>query len=210
MAAATVGYLIASIFIYCANKKSANATNEQVKESKRQFEETQRLQAMPYLEVRIEDCDFRSANEIDEDEGKPHATLRITDSNSDNTMIDLKRIHLINAGTGMLHQTTISWDSPCKNTVLFSGNIIIQPKSEWDFYGYLTAKKVDIEVLSDTFNPQCHLTLEYKDILGHLYRQVATVWFFLTEDYIRLVGYSVTVPELINGNNDITPNRNNG
>jgi len=45
----TAIYVIATIAICWANIKSAKATREQVAESKRQFEETRRLDTMPYF-----------------------------------------------------------------------------------------------------------------------------------------------------------------
>ena len=49
----TAVYVIATILICRANIRAANATREQVEESKRQFEETQRLQIMPFLQIEI-------------------------------------------------------------------------------------------------------------------------------------------------------------
>lgn len=49
MVGITVVYVIATIFICWANIKSANASRAQVEESKRQFEETQQLETMPFL-----------------------------------------------------------------------------------------------------------------------------------------------------------------
>lgn len=55
MVGITAVYVIATIYIWRANSKSAEATREQLEESKRQFRETQRLEVMPYLQ--FEDCD---------------------------------------------------------------------------------------------------------------------------------------------------------
>jgi hypothetical protein len=46
----TVVYVIATIFIYSANKKAANASRAQIAESQRQFDENRRLDVMPYLQ----------------------------------------------------------------------------------------------------------------------------------------------------------------
>ena len=42
-------YVVATIFICIANFKSANASKKQLKESKDQFKESQRLECMPFL-----------------------------------------------------------------------------------------------------------------------------------------------------------------
>lgn len=51
MVAITVVYVIATIAICVANFKSAKATREQVAESKRQYEESKRLEVMPVLTI---------------------------------------------------------------------------------------------------------------------------------------------------------------
>lgn len=53
MVVITLIYVIATIAIWYANKKSAEATREQLDESKRQFEETKRLETMPFLQLEI-------------------------------------------------------------------------------------------------------------------------------------------------------------
>ncbi len=50
MVGITAAYVIATIFIYRANIKSANATREQLVESKRQYEDKKRIEIMPYLQ----------------------------------------------------------------------------------------------------------------------------------------------------------------
>lgn len=46
----TVAYVIATIRIQKANEKAAKASNDQLEESKRQFNENRRLDVMPYLQ----------------------------------------------------------------------------------------------------------------------------------------------------------------
>jgi len=55
-------YVIATINISNANIKSAEATREQITESKRQFEESKRLQVMPYLQLSFIDSDVSDAD----------------------------------------------------------------------------------------------------------------------------------------------------
>lgn len=51
MVGITLVYVIATIAIWFANHKSARATEKQLIESKRQFDETKRLEHMPYMQV---------------------------------------------------------------------------------------------------------------------------------------------------------------
>ena len=57
MVGITAVYVVATVFISCANIKSANATRDQLTESKRQYEDKKRLEIMPYeiTEIRAED-----------------------------------------------------------------------------------------------------------------------------------------------------------
>lgn len=48
-------YVVATIEICRANIKSAEATKEQLEESKHQFAENERLQMMPYFEIIVHD-----------------------------------------------------------------------------------------------------------------------------------------------------------
>ena len=48
-------YVVATIEICRTNIKSAEATKEQLEESKRQFAENERLQMMPYFEIIVHD-----------------------------------------------------------------------------------------------------------------------------------------------------------
>lgn len=53
MIGVTIAYVVATIFIFRANKKSAKAAEDQLAEMKRQFEETKRLDALPFLQLDI-------------------------------------------------------------------------------------------------------------------------------------------------------------
>lgn len=53
MVVITAIYVVATIVICVFNYKTAKAANLQIQESKRQFDETRRLQIMPYLQVTI-------------------------------------------------------------------------------------------------------------------------------------------------------------
>ena len=53
MVGITLVYVIATIAIWFANHKSARATEKQLTESKRQYEDKKRLEIMPYFEVQI-------------------------------------------------------------------------------------------------------------------------------------------------------------
>lgn len=51
----TTVYAVITVFILRANKRSADASFSQIEESKRQFEENQRLEIMPYIQFESAD-----------------------------------------------------------------------------------------------------------------------------------------------------------
>lgn len=55
MVGITAIYVVATVFICIYNGRSAKATREQVSESQRQYEETKRLEMMPYLQFESTD-----------------------------------------------------------------------------------------------------------------------------------------------------------
>lgn len=61
----TAIYVIATINISNANIKSAEATREQITESKRQFEETKRLENMPCFEVHFDKVEAGTGTSIE-------------------------------------------------------------------------------------------------------------------------------------------------
>ncbi len=61
----TIVYVIATIEICLANMNSAKATRDQLAESKRQYEETKRLEYMPCFEIHFDTIDAGTGNCID-------------------------------------------------------------------------------------------------------------------------------------------------
>lgn len=81
MVVITAIYVIATIAICVFNYKTAKAANLQIQESKRQFDETRRLQIMPYLQVTI------TPKKDGENWGPVQETwFIISDSDKDNTV----------------------------------------------------------------------------------------------------------------------------
>lgn len=78
-------YVVATIEICRANIKSAEATKEQLEESKHQFAENERLQMMPYFEIIVHD-DIRDFVECIE--------LTISNSNAENSTVIDRRISI--------------------------------------------------------------------------------------------------------------------
>lgn len=85
-------YVIATIFICVFNAISAKATREQVAESKRQFEETKRLEYMPCFEIHF-----------DQMEAGPGTSIELTDKQTGviHTLFTKLRIENISTGTAI-------------------------------------------------------------------------------------------------------------
>ena len=93
-------YVVATIEICRANIKSAEATKEQLEESKRQFAENERLQMMPYFEIIVHD-DIRDFVEC--------IGLTISNSNAENSTVIDRRISIKNIGLGVAQDFTYPW-----------------------------------------------------------------------------------------------------
>lgn len=93
-------YVVATIEICRANIKSAEATKEQLEESKHQFAENERLQMMPYFEIIVHD-DIRDFVECIE--------LTISNSNAENSTVIDRRISIKNIGLGVAKDFTYTW-----------------------------------------------------------------------------------------------------
>ena len=65
MVGITAVYVIATIFIFVANIKSANAAKKQLETSKNQFEETKRLECLPCFDINPEQGASGGFQEID-------------------------------------------------------------------------------------------------------------------------------------------------
>lgn len=100
MVVITAIYVIATVFICVFNAKSAKATRAQVAESQRQFEESKRLQMMPYLDFNDcnSDCTF----------SPPEYRILIDDYRSSDGWLSFSEINLSfeNVGNGSLRELT--------------------------------------------------------------------------------------------------------
>ena len=91
----TAAYVIATILICIYNGKSADATRKQVEESQRQFEETKRLNMMPYLEVTLH-------NDITDITDFPDGIHLVLNSRSSENWATIdRRIQIKNIGLGV-------------------------------------------------------------------------------------------------------------
>ncbi|MCI9469555.1 MAG: hypothetical protein HFG45_09750 [Oscillospiraceae bacterium] len=151
----TAVYVIATILICRANIRAANATREQVEESKRQFEETQRLQIMPFLQIEI-----RNTSSFD-------LTLDLNVDSFGSVVVYDTCTVLKNVGLGTATNIIYSWEI-WENSFSDSGEFPINAVQQGDSYSLLILMNGEENC---NIPRNAALTLEYMDMLGKSYKQ---------------------------------------
>lgn len=172
----TAIYVIATINISNANIKSAEATKEQITQSKRQFEESKRLQVMPYLQLSFTDSDVSDA--------VPGAFLEMN-NDKDDCITMQANFTLENIGLGIAHHSKITATTRYKKDDGYPTYDVVMPpnckKSTYvrfnvTKYEGKTGRKEDIVV-----------HLKYDDILGNTYKQEAQLCMVVQPGNARLL-----------------------
>ncbi len=179
-------YVVATIEICRANIKSAEATKEQLEESKRQFAENERLQMMPYFEIIVHD-DIRDFVECIE--------LAISNSNAENSTVIDRRISIKNIGLGVAKDFTYTW---CNLDGCYPRNDLgftaFAPGEEKSIYFDFYAKhKEDFS----EYEAQVSMIFYYSDLLENKYSVVLNLVFRIAKDgEVDITDYHVSIPRL--------------
>ena len=200
----TGAYLVATILIYWMNRRSVKAMHDQLDESKKQYEETRRLQVMPYLHAIIKECEY----DDEEKELYPRGdfvtfkdysiTLPFTEEDNPDIIRVDKYLLLVNNGLGILHHAEISWTWEWHTTELaktFCNDIVIAPHGKW---GVIIAlyfnRNRDISECKDY-----KIFIKFMDLLGNKYKQELRLDMSVNDDHTEIIisSYSITSPELI-------------
>ena len=158
----TAIYVIATINISNANIKSAEATNDQIKESARQFEETRRLQVIPYLQLGFTE---NKVNDV-----VPCTFLEMRNEKCDSTTFQAF-FSLKNIGLGIAHNTSIKVTTRYKKDDTFpTFDIVMPPNCEKS-----TLVHFNVEKCEDTPGrcEDIYIKFKYDDLLGNTYQQEA-------------------------------------
>ena len=195
MVAITAIYVIATIVICVFNYKTAKAANLQIQESKRQFDETRRLQIMPYLQVTINTKkDGEIWNPVSE------AWFIISDSDKDNTVRSDYYITFENIGLGMLHHTKILWNSKSKHNDGYPAkDIVMAINSPWRITGAFFAERAESDDPIKSKRIDCSIDVTYEDLIGNSYSQKVEMWFYIHHTKIELGYYFISPPMLAAG-----------
>ena len=162
MVGITSVYVIATIFISIFNARSAKATRQQVDESKRQFDESKRLENMPFFQLEIPTENESPLFEIE---------LNLCEEDTTNTLY--KILKLKNLGNGSATNIVYTWkgsnnldpvcDYPPINAIMHGDSYYFQ----LIFYTNQIAESGTAGVL----------IWQYDDLLGNSYEQKVSLIF---------------------------------
>lgn len=174
-------YVIATIIICIFNGRSAKATRDQISESKRQFEETQRLDNMPCFELHFDNM-----------EGGTGISIELTDKKTGiiHTLFTKYRIENISKGTAVNVKCIVK--STFKDVELITCPIVPAQKE----------KSINCLILADKGclidnSLPFSVAILYEDIMSNHYEQIIELEFI--EDNPRwILVKSVGAPQLNN------------
>lgn len=189
MVGITLVYVIATIAIWFANHKSARATEKQLIESKRQFDETKRLEHMPYMQVSFGEWITNG----ERGSYLPNMWLNINRTADNHASSSDMSIDVTNIGLGLAVNLKCQWVSGdikqgqhlsvsllkrgecCNSTFIISAAI---PEKEPQY--------------ADT-----SLIICFDDFLGNHYEQTVDISFQVHPHHISLVQYNTKSPKYI-------------
>ena len=176
-------YVIATIAICIFNGKSAKATKEQVEESRLQFEESKRLELMPFLQIEI-------PTQIE----TPGFVIELPCSEADERQNIYSIVRLKNVGNGTATNIVYTWKQN-NSKIFISDYVPINAVMSGDSYIIQLTLETNIICQDGTIGM---ITWQYDDLLGRSYEQ--RVFLNVEEDelvhcendiprYLGVVGY---------------------
>lgn len=191
MVGITLVYVIATIAIWFANHKSARATEKQLIESKRQFDETKRLEHMPYMQVSFGEWITNG----ERGSYLPNMWLNINRTADNHASSSGMSIDVTNIGLGLAVNLKCQWVSgDIKQEQHLSASLLKQEECCTSTF-IISAAVPDKE-------PQyaeTSLIICFDDFLGNHYEQTVDISFQIHPHHISLVQYSTKPPKYIEG-----------
>ena len=176
----TLVYVVATVLIWIANYKSAQATHDQLEESKRQFEETKRAnqQQLEAMRLQLEESKRQYAETkrleimpyIQFERSGIEGDLKLTFALNSGGMLTgkvIQNIRMKNTGNGTAKNITYTyqWDNLTKSR--YRGAFPIQALSS----GESQILNFDFAYLPDGKNTVARFILRYEDLLENVYTQ---------------------------------------
>ena len=183
MVGITAVYVVATIFISCANIKSANATRDQLTESKRQYEDKKRLEIMPYIQ-------FEQTKD-----NANHELNLVLDSGDKLTgeYILLVRMKNIGNGTAKDIAYTYQWNNGANTHD--RGAFPVQALSSGESQ---TIKVVFFHTVEKRAERSACFVLRYRDLLENAYTQKLNLRFSRNSSAtLKLVEFTTSSPVLM-------------
>ena len=178
MVGITLVYVVTTIAIWLANRKSARATEKQLIESRRQFAENQRLQMLPSLQIDVDEVSYDS---------KYKQELEFTLFSNEqifNCRQSVFSLSLENAGIGTAKNLIYYWvNAEGEETQgCFPISVLCQQKS----VKYIISVGITSShaVVGEKLNAK--LIISFKDLLNNRYKQSIALRFEVRED-----GYAI-------------------
>lgn len=183
----TVVYVIATIFICIFNYRSAAATREQVEESKRQFEETKRIELMPYFELFVTDVPPATWN--------ADYFLYISNMHAEESTVIDKKVIIRNIGLGNAKNISYSWinldGNYNRNDLKFSS--IMTGQTQEMVIDFCAEHHTD----NNQYDAEVTLIFHYQDLLENSYDQRLTLIFTISEpNKVILKSFTADIPQL--------------
>ena len=169
-------YVIATIAIWKANSKSAKATQEQIEESKKQFEETNRLACIPYLQI-----EKSNTGNVDFEITLPPSI----EGNREIIRLPIESPTLIIKNVGNGSATNINFDFSYDDSQIDTGTLPINAIMKGDRYFVRCILPKEIS--------KAKLKLYYNDYIGNEYTQIVTLSFY--KNYLS--SYENDMPRLL-------------
>ena len=113
----TLVYVLATIFICWANFKTARASKEQLEESKKEHDESVRIEIMPFLQFELcdeKEIDYRQKENKKityEDVAKMYNELRLSPQHTDTTKLKINYDKITNRNFGVKDYTVSTTSS---------------------------------------------------------------------------------------------------
>lgn len=184
MVVITLVYVIATVLIWIANNKSAQATKDQLEESKRQFEESTRINHMPCIQIKKTDKqNIIHGNII----CRPESGF---EQIYENGFIKSYFFSVYNSGHDIAKDIHYRW----LNAENLGGAYVVSLAVNDN-----RLVRVDFYIPANYNNTFCfNMLIQYEDLLGNNYTQTVTFVLDVVCSEISLRTYSITVPELEN------------
>ena len=191
MVGITLVYVIATIAIWFANHKSARATEKQLIESKRQFDETKRLEHMPYMQVSFGEWITNG----ERGSYLPNMWLNINRTADNHASSSDMSIDVTNIGLGLAVNLKCQWVSgDIKQEQHLSASLLKQEECCTSTF-IISAAVPDKEPQ----HAETSLIICFDDFLGNHYEQTVDISFQVHPHHISLVQYSTKPPKYIEG-----------